>query len=75
MAINNHERVGKAMNSLKEGLSPLVEREFKNSFNFKDRERCNKLARLSRRRHRPGTGRTEAGSQTSRACGESCGPN
>src|ERR1700730_2104407 len=35
MAINNHERVGKAMNSLKEGLSPFVEREFKNS--YKDR--------------------------------------
>lgn len=35
MAINNHERVGKAMNSLKEGLSPFVEREFKNC--YKDR--------------------------------------
>src|SRR5208337_3486099 len=35
MAINNHERVGKAMNNLKEGLSPFVEREFKNS--YKDR--------------------------------------
>src|SRR5580700_7926180 len=35
MAINNHERVGKSMNSLKEGLGPFVEREFKNS--YKDR--------------------------------------
>jgi Swt1-like HEPN len=35
MAINNHERVGKAMELLKEGLAPFVEREFKNV--FKDR--------------------------------------
>src|SRR5271165_3469269 len=35
MAINNHERVGKAMELLKQGLAPFVEREFKNS--YKDR--------------------------------------
>jgi predicted AAA+ superfamily ATPase len=35
MAINNHERVAKAMELLKEGLAPFVEREFKNV--FKDR--------------------------------------
>src|SRR6516165_1299794 len=35
MAINNHERVGKAMEFLKDGLGPFVEREFKNV--FKDR--------------------------------------
>jgi hypothetical protein len=35
MAITNHERVGKAMELLKAGLGPFVEREFKNT--FKDR--------------------------------------
>ena len=35
MAINNHGRVGKAMDLLKQGLGPFVEREFKNS--YKDR--------------------------------------
>ena len=29
MAITNHERVGKALELLKEGLGPFVEREFK----------------------------------------------
>ena len=29
MAITNHERVGKAMDLLKQGLGPFVEREFK----------------------------------------------
>lgn len=32
MAITNHERVGKAMELLKGGLAPFIEREFKNSF-------------------------------------------
>jgi predicted AAA+ superfamily ATPase len=32
MAITNHERVGKAMELLKVGLGPFVEREFKNTF-------------------------------------------
>ena len=32
MAINNHERVGKAMELLKRGLGPFVEREFKNLY-------------------------------------------
>ena len=32
MAISNHERVGKAMELLKEGLGPFIEREFKNAF-------------------------------------------
>ncbi|OWY70620.1 AAA+ family ATPase [cyanobacterium TDX16] len=35
MAISNHERVGKAMELLKAGLAPFVEREFKNA--HKDR--------------------------------------
>src|SRR5262249_18881871 len=35
MAISNHERVGKAMELLKAGLGPFVEREFKST--FKDR--------------------------------------
>jgi predicted AAA+ superfamily ATPase len=35
MAITNHERVGKAMELLKGGLGPFVDREFKNT--YKDR--------------------------------------
>src|ERR1017187_6585200 len=35
MAVTNHERVGKAMDILKQGLGPFVEREFKSS--YKDR--------------------------------------
>src|SRR3984957_11342780 len=35
MAITNHERVGKAMDLLKQGLGPFVEREFINA--YKDR--------------------------------------
>jgi predicted AAA+ superfamily ATPase len=35
MAISNHDRVGRAMELLKGGLGPFVEREFKNT--FKDR--------------------------------------
>jgi len=35
MAITNHERVGKAMDLLKQGLAPFVEREFKNSYKDK----------------------------------------
>jgi|SRR6266851_401458 len=32
MAITNHERVGKALELLKAGLGPVVEREFKNAY-------------------------------------------
>ena len=35
MAITNHERVGKAMDLLKQGLAPFVEREFKNTYKDK----------------------------------------
>ena len=35
MAITNHERVGKALDLLKTGLAPFVEREFTNT--YKDR--------------------------------------
>lgn len=35
MAISNHERVGKAMDLLKQGLAPFVERELKSSYNDK----------------------------------------
>ena len=31
MAITNHERVGKALDLLKDGLAPFVEREFKST--------------------------------------------
>jgi predicted AAA+ superfamily ATPase len=42
MAINNHERVGKAMEFLKQGLSHFAEREFKNVY----RERATSEALL-----------------------------
>ena len=32
MAISNHERVGKAMDLLKQGLAPFIERELKNAY-------------------------------------------
>src|SRR5947207_1527817 len=35
MAITNHERVGKAMDLLKQGLAPFVEREFKSLYKDK----------------------------------------
>ena len=35
MAITNHERVGKAMEFLKQGLGPFVEREFISSYKDK----------------------------------------
>jgi predicted AAA+ superfamily ATPase len=43
MAISNHERVGKAMNLLKQGLAPFIERELKNV--YKDQARA-QAARL-----------------------------
>ena len=42
MAITNHERVGKAMELLKAGLAPFVEREFKIS--TKDRRSSRRSA-------------------------------
>ena len=44
MAITNHERVGKAMELLKAGLAPFVEREFKSS--YQDRSRGTRLQRF-----------------------------
>jgi hypothetical protein len=35
MAITNHERVGKALELLKAGLGPFIEREFKNAYQAK----------------------------------------
>ena len=32
MAITNHERVGKALELLKTGMAPFVEREFQNAY-------------------------------------------
>ena len=45
MAINNHERVGKSMELLKEGSSPFVDREFKNL--YRDRATSEALRFLS----------------------------
>ena len=45
MAINNHERVGKAMELLKQGLGAFVEREFKNL--YRDRAASEALRFLS----------------------------
>ncbi|HNX99089.1 MAG TPA: Swt1 family HEPN domain-containing protein, partial [Candidatus Aminicenantes bacterium] len=38
MAITNHERVGRALEQLKNGLAPFVEREFKNTYGEKSVE-------------------------------------
>ena len=46
MAITNHERVGKAMDLLKQGLGPFVEREFKNT--YKDRAVAEARATLAK---------------------------
>src|SRR5438552_10991080 len=35
MAITNHERVGKSMDLLKQGLAPFIERELKDSYKDK----------------------------------------
>jgi hypothetical protein len=35
MAITNHERVGKALELLKTGLAPFIERELKNAYQGK----------------------------------------
>jgi hypothetical protein len=43
MAISNHERVGKAMDLLKQGLAPFIERELKSV--YKDEARAH-AARL-----------------------------
>src|SRR6202521_5206930 len=40
MAITNHERVGKAMELLKGGLAPFIEREFKNTFQARAQEQA-----------------------------------
>ena len=43
MAITNYERVGKAMDLLKAGLAPFVEREFRNLYKDKAGERAGKF--------------------------------
>ena len=46
MAITNHERVGKALDLLKAGLAPFVEREFTNIYKATALEKANEyLAR------------------------------
>src|SRR5271165_4557021 len=40
MAITNHERIGKAMDLLKAGLAPFIEREFKNTFQSRAQEQA-----------------------------------
>lgn len=40
MALSNHERVGKALELLKDGLAPYVEREFKNAYGDKAHEQA-----------------------------------
>jgi hypothetical protein len=35
MAVTNHERVGKALEALKAGLGPFVEREYKSVYHGK----------------------------------------
>ncbi len=43
MAISNHERVGKAMELLKQGLSPFVERELTNAYKDQARAQAGRL--------------------------------
>src|SRR5437016_9640788 len=53
MAITNHERVGKAMDLLKAGLAPFVEREFKNLYKGQalvEAQRCITSERLEANR-------------------------
>jgi Swt1-like HEPN len=57
MAINNHERVGKAMELLKQGLGPFIEREFKNQ--YRDRAASEALRFLSDDRNLVGRTITE----------------
>jgi predicted AAA+ superfamily ATPase len=57
MAINNRERVGKAMDLLKEGLGPFVEREFRNV--YRDKAGSEALRFLSDDRNLVGKGVTE----------------
>ena len=57
MAINNHERVGKAMELLKQGLGPFVEREFRNL--YRDRAASEALRFLSDDRNLVGRGVAE----------------
>ena len=69
MAITNHDRVGKAMELLKGGLGPFVEREFKST--CKDQTQA-ELRALSRR----GPPEREEGRSsrwTWRRCSSSCG--
>ena len=70
MAITNHERVGKAMELLKSGLGPFVEREFKSMFT--------RTAAAAEASTLPGRGppeRQEADRRigTRRRCSSSCG--
>lgn len=43
MAITNHERVGKALTLLKEGLGPFIEREFKNLYRDKSQNEASRF--------------------------------
>lgn len=44
MAITNHERIGKAMDLLKQGLGPFVERELENTFHQRAHDEALRLA-------------------------------
>ena len=69
MAITNHDRVGKAMELLKGGLGPFVEREFKSI--YKDRAAAEVSAVPGR-----GSPEREEGDRrqwTWRRCSSSCG--
>ncbi len=39
MAITNHERIGKALELLKGGLGPFIEREMKNAYGERIRDK------------------------------------
>jgi hypothetical protein len=44
MAVTNYERVGKAMELLKAGLAPFVEREFRNQYGGRMLTEANRMA-------------------------------
>ena len=65
MAITNHERVGKAMDLLKQGLGPFVERELISS--YKDKAGAEAMQAYLAARERCGFQSTPSTMRTSRS--------
>ena len=43
MAITNYERIGKAMDLLRQGIAPYVEREFRSAYKDKSQDEARRL--------------------------------